>query len=223
MWSSPRGRSTVVRRPTFRLAPLGVKALPVACDVSKAERLSAACRYDGRGVWPARILVNNAGIAWVTDALDFPLDKWQRVLNLNLTGTFQLSQMAARVMKDHSGKIINIASIGGFRGDFPEYANSIAYTASKGALLAMTKDLAVKWAKFGITVNAICPGWFPTSLNDKHLEELAPKLLPRIPLGRYGGKEDLKGLVLCFLLASSASGYITGQYVVIDGGQTALT
>jgi NAD(P)-dependent dehydrogenase (short-subunit alcohol dehydrogenase family) len=205
-----------------RLAPLGIKTLPVACDVSKAEDCQRLVDTTVKEYARLDILINNAGIAWVNDALDFPLDKWQRVLNLNLTGTFQLSQMAARAMKDRGGgKIINIASIGGFRGDFPEYANSIAYTASKGAIITMTKDLAIKWANLGITVNAICPGWFPTSLNDKHLEELAPRLLPRIPLGRYGGQEDLKGLVV--FLASAASDYMTGQIVVIDGGQTALT
>ena len=85
----------------------------------------------------------------------------------------------------------------------------------------MTKDLAVKWARYGITVNAICPGWFPTGLNDQHLKAMADKLIPRIPLGRYGGDEDLKGLTV--FLASAASDYMTGQYVVIDGGQKALT
>lgn len=204
-----------------KLSDLGIKALPVACDVSKAEDCRRLVDTTLKELGRLDILVNNAGIIWVADALDFPIDKWQRVINLNLTGTFQLSQAAARVMKDHEGgKIINMASLGGLRGDFPEYANSIPYTASKGGVITMTKDLAVKWSKFGITVNAICPGWFPTNLNDKHLEELAPKLLPRIPLGRFGGKEDLKGLIV--FLASAASDYITGQYVVVDGGQTAL-
>jgi NAD(P)-dependent dehydrogenase (short-subunit alcohol dehydrogenase family) len=205
-----------------RLSDLGVTAIPVACDVSKAEDCQRLVDTTVNELGRLDILVNNAGISWVADAIDFPIDKWQRVINLNLTGTFQLSQMAARVMKERGGgKIINMASIGGFRGDFPENANSIPYTASKGGIITMTKDLAVKWSKFGITVNAICPGWFPTSLNDKHLEGLAPKLLPRIPLGRFGGKEDLKGLVV--YLASAASDYVTGQYVVVDGGQTALT
>jgi len=204
-----------------KLGDLGIKALPVGCDVSKVEDCQRLVDTTLKELGRLDILVNNAGILWVADALDFPLDKWQRVINLNLTGTFQLSQIAARTMKDRGGgKIINIASVGGLRGDLPENANSIPYTTSKGGIITMTKDLAVKWARFGITVNAICPGWFPTSLNDKHLEEIAPKLLPRIPLGRYGGKEDLKGLIV--FLASAASDYITGQYVVIDGGQTAL-
>ena len=198
-----------------KLEKNGVRAIPVACDVSEPEdcqnlvdvTMKEFCRLD--------ILVNNAGISWVSDALEFPMDKWQKVINLNVNGTFQLSVMAARVMKEQGkGKIVNISSIGGFRGDFPENANSVAYTTSKGAILTMTKDLAVKWAQYGINVNAICPGWFPTSLNDKHLEEMADKLIPRIPLRRYGGSEDLKGLVV--FLSSSASDYITGQFVVVN-------
>ena len=115
-------------------------------------------------------------------------------LNLNLTGTFQLSQMAARIMKEHGGgKIVNMASIGGFRGDFPENANSIAYTASKGAVMTVTKDLAVKWAPYGITVNATCPGWFPTSLNERHLKEMAPKWRLASPSAGMGERRTSKG------------------------------
>ncbi len=200
----------------------GVKALPVACDVSKAEDcehlVDATVKEFGR----LDILVNNAGIFWLADSLDFPMDKWQRVMNVNVNGTFQLSVMAAKVMKERGGgKIINMCSIGAFGGDFPENANSVAYTASKGAVLTMTKDLAVKWARYAINVNAICPGWFPTGLNDGHLAAMAPKLIPRIPLGRFGSDQDLKGVTV--FLASRASDYMTGQYVIIDGGQKALT
>jgi gluconate 5-dehydrogenase len=199
----------------------GIRALPVACDVSKAEDCQRLVDVTVKEFGALDILVNNAGISWVADALDFPMDKWQRVMNLNVNGTFQLSVMAARIMKGQGGgKIVNMASIGGFGGDWPENANSVAYTSSKGAILTMTRDLAVKWARYGITVNAICPGWFPTSLNDKHLEEMADRIIPGIPLGRYGGDHDLKGLIV--FLASSASDYITGQYFVVDGGQTAL-
>jgi NAD(P)-dependent dehydrogenase (short-subunit alcohol dehydrogenase family) len=198
-----------------------VRAIPVACDVSKADDCQNLVDLTVREFGRLDALVNNAGNIWVADALDFPMDKWQKVMNLNVNGTFQLSMMAARVMKKQGrGKIINISSIGGFRGDFPENANSVAYVASKGAILSITKDLAVKWAPYGITVNAICPGWFPTGLNDQHLADMAAALLPRIPLGRYGGNDDLKGLIV--FLSSAASDYITGQYVIVDGGKTAL-
>ena len=204
-----------------QLEKMGVKALAVACDVSKAEDCQNLVDVTVKEFGSLDILVNNAGISWIADSLNFPMDKWQRVMNLNVTGTFQLSVMAAKIMKERGGgKIVNISSIGGLGGDLPEHVDSVVYTASKGALLTMTKDLAVKWARYGIKVNAICPGWFPTSMNDKLLEALADTLLPRIPLGRYGGSEDLKGLIV--FLCSAASDYITGQYVVVDGGQTAM-
>jgi gluconate 5-dehydrogenase len=200
----------------------GARALPVACDVSRPEDCRRLVDTTVREMGKIDVLVNNAGISWIADAIDFPMDKWQKVMNLNVNGTFQLSTMAAAIMKGQGGgKIINICSIGAFGGDFPENVNSIAYTTSKGAVLTMTKDLAVKWARYGITVNAICPGWFPTSLNDRHLQEMADRLIPRIPLGRYGSDQDLKGLIV--FLASAASDYMTGQYVIVDGGQKALT
>jgi NAD(P)-dependent dehydrogenase (short-subunit alcohol dehydrogenase family) len=200
----------------------GVRTIPVASDVSKEDDCRRLVDVTLKELGRVDILVNNAGISWIAPAIDFPMDKWQRVMNLNVNGTFQLSVLAARVMRDQGGgKIINMCSIGAFGGDYPENVDSIAYTTSKGAVLTMTKDLAVKWARYGITVNAICPGWFPTGLNDRHLKDMADKLIPRIPLGRYGGNEDLKGVTV--FLASSASDYMTGQYVIIDGGQKALT
>jgi gluconate 5-dehydrogenase len=205
-----------------KLETTGIQALPVACDVSKSEDCQNLVDVTMIELGRLDILINNAGISWIADALDFPMDKWQRVMNLNVNGTFQLSVMAAKLMKEHGGgKIINMCSIGAFGGDFPENVNSVVYTTSKGAVITMTKDLAVKWARYGITVNAICPGWFPTGLNDWHLKAMEEKLVPRIPLGRYGGNEDLKGLTV--FLASAASDYITGQYVIVDGGQSALT
>jgi gluconate 5-dehydrogenase len=204
-----------------KLEENGVRAIAVACDVSKAEDCQNLIDTTIKEFGRLDILVNNAGISWVADSLTFPMDKWQRVMNLNLNGTFQLSQMAASVMKEQGGgKIVNTASIGGLRGDYPENADSVPYTASKGAVLTMTMDLAVKWARYGIYVNAICPGWFPTSMNDEHLEGLRDKIIPRIPLGRYGGTDDLKGLIV--FLSSPASDYVTGQYVVVDGGLTSL-
>lgn len=204
-----------------KLEKLGVRAIAVACDVSKMEDCQNLVDVTMKEFGRLDVLVNNAGIAWVSDSMNFPMDKWQRVMNLNLNGTFQLSMIAAKVMKEQGGgKIINTASIGGLRGDTVDNANSVPYTASKGAVIAMTKDLAVKWAQYGIAVNAICPGWFPTSMNDKFLEERSEHLIPRIPCKRYGGDNDLKGVIV--LLSSAASDYITGQYIVIDGGQTSM-
>lgn len=203
-----------------RLEAAGVKCLPVACDVSREEDCRNLVERTVQEFGAVDILVNNAGTSWIADSLDFPMDKWRKVMNLNIDGTFQLSAMAARVMSEKGGgRIINISSIGGLGGDRPENVDSVAYTSSKGALISMTKDLAVKWARYGIRVNAICPGWFPTSLNDELLKARAGELLPKIPLGRYGNEDDLKGLVV--YLASRASDYVTGQCFVVDGGQTA--
>jgi gluconate 5-dehydrogenase len=204
-----------------KLEANGIRSIAVACDVSKEEDCQKLVDATSKEFGRVDILVNNAGISWVAESLNFPMDKWQKVMNLNVNGTFQLSAMAAKVMKEQGGgKIVNIASIGGLGGDLPENVDSVPYTASKGAVITMTKDLAVKWARYGITVNAICPGWFPTSMNDKLLEEQAVRLIPRIPLGRYGGSEDIKGLIV--FLSSAASDYMTGQIVIADGGQTAL-
>lgn len=203
------------------LEKFGVRAIPVACDASKMEDCQNLIDITVRELGGIDILINNAGISWVADSLNFPMDKFLKVFNLNLFGAFQLSALAAKDMITRGGgKIINIASIGGLGGDYQENVDSVPYVTSKAAMIAMTKDLAVKWARYGINVNAICPGWFPTSLNDQLLETRKDALLPRIPLGRYGGGDDLKGLVV--FLASAASKYITGQAIVADGGQTSL-
>lgn len=202
------------------LEKLGVRAIPVACDASKIEDCQNLIDTAVRELGSIDILINNAGISWVADSLNFPMDKFLKVFNLNLFGAFQLSALAAKTMiPNGGGKIINIASIGGLGGDVQENVDSVPYVTSKAAMIAMTKDLAVKWARYGINVNAICPGWFPTSLNDELLEGRKDELLSRIPLGRYGTEDDLKGLVV--YLASAASKYVTGQYIVVDGGQTA--
>lgn len=202
------------------LNSLGVKALPVACDVSKAEDcqnlVDAAVKEFGR----LDILVNNAGLAWAADAMDYPMDKWQKVMDLNVTGLFQLSAMAARVMKEQGGgRIINMTSVAGFFGSTPEAQNTIAYNTSKGAVVAMTRDLAVKWARYNITVNAIAPGFFPTHMSSGLLEKNKHLVLPRIPMGRLGEEDDIKGVVV--FLSSEASRYITGHTIMLEGGVTA--
>ncbi len=200
----------------------GVRTLAVSCDAAKNEDCENLIDTAVKEFGKVDILVNNAGISWVAPSLDFPMDKWQKVMNLNVNGVFYLSMLAARKMKEQGGgKIINVASIGGLRGDYAENVDSVAYTASKGAVINLTRDLACKWASYNINVNSISPGWFPTSLNDQLLEKRREELIPRIPAGRYGNENDLKGVAV--LLASAASDYITGQNFIIDGGQTSLS
>lgn len=198
----------------------GVKAIAVACDVAKPEDCQNLIDTAVKEFGTVDILVNNAGYTWGADSLKFPMDKWQQIFDVNLTGLFNLSAMAARVMKEQKrGKIINVTSVAGFGGTTPEAQNTVAYNASKGALNTLTKDLAVKWARFGIYVNAIAPGFFPTHMSGGLLEKNQHLILPKVPLGRLGGDDDLKGAVV--FLASAASDYITGHCIMVEGGQTA--
>jgi len=163
------------------------------------------------------VLVNNAGLTLARRVLSLPLDRWEQVLRVNITGTFLCSQAFGTAMIARSkGKIINIASVSGLLGKNPEIHNSLAYNTSKGAVVNMTRDLAVKWARKGVNVNAIAPGFFPASRNMGRYEERKEAILREIPMGRPGGPDDLKGPVV--FLASDASDFVTGAILSVDGG-----
>ncbi|MBI4194110.1 MAG: glucose 1-dehydrogenase [Betaproteobacteria bacterium] len=199
---------------------LGVKALAVACDVTKPDQVEAMKDAMLEAFGRVDVLVNNAGRAWVAPPEDLPLERWQQVFDLNITGPFLCAQVFGREMiRQQRGKIINIASIAGLVGRNPKAYNSIAYGSSKGALVNFTRDLAVKWAQHNIHVNCICPGFFVTPLNQKLYEKNKENIDREIPLGRVGGTDDLKGLAV--LLASDASNFITGAIIPVDGGTTA--
>ncbi len=199
----------------------GIRAIGVACDVSNASDCQNLVETTIKEFGTLDILVNNAGITWAADALDFPMDKWQKVIDLNVTGLFRLSAMAARVMKNQGkGKIINMSSVAALGGSEPENMNAVVYNTSKGAVATMTKDLAVKWARYGINVNAVAPGFFPTHMSKALLEKNLDSVLLRVPFKRLGGEEDLKGIIV--FLSSAASDYITGQFITVDGGQAAM-
>ena len=169
------------------------------------------------------ILVNNAGAAWGAPAEDHPLEAWDKVMNLNVRGYFILSQRIAKksMIGRKSGRIINLASIAGLGGNPPEM-QTIAYNTSKGAVVNFTRALACEWGKYGITVNAICPGFFPSKMTRGTLENLGvDKLIANAPLRRLGDDEDLKGITL--LYASDAGKHITGQWLAVDGGVSVIT
>ena len=169
------------------------------------------------------ILVNNAGAAWGAPAEDHPLEAWDKVMNLNVRGYFILSQRIAKksMIGRKSGRIINLASIAGLGGNPPEM-QTIAYNTSKGAVVNFTRALACEWGKYGITVNAICPGFFPSKMTRGTLENLGvDKLNANAPLRRLGDDEDLKGITL--LYASDAGKHITGQWLAVDGGVSVVT
>jgi len=202
------------------LRALGVRALGLRCDVRDPAEVQAVVDRTSSELGRIDILVNNAGTSWGAPAEDYPLEGWQKVIDVNLTGVFLCAQAAGRVMiEQRAGKIVNVASVAAFGGAPPELMNAVGYNASKGGVVAFTRDLATKWARHGITVNAIAPGWFPTDLNKVLLDAQPERYLERIPLGRFGGPDDLKGAVV--FLASAASDYVTGETIVVDGGQSA--
>ena len=197
----------------------GVRTLALGCDVrvraAIQEVVDEALAKFGR----IDILVNNAGVSWGASVEEMTLEQWDRVLSTNLTGTFLFCQAVGKTMvAQGSGKIINIASVAGLGGGSAEL-QAIGYHASKGGVIAFTKDLACKWAPHNIQVNAIAPGWFPTHMSSWVIEHRKDSLLAEIPLGRFGGDHDLKGAAV--FLASDASAYVTGHVLVVDGGQTA--
>jgi NAD(P)-dependent dehydrogenase (short-subunit alcohol dehydrogenase family) len=199
----------------------GIRAVPVVCDVARPDEVAAAVARALEEVGQIDILVNNAGTAWGAPAVEMPLDAWRRVLETNLTGTFLMAQAVGRAMieRGRGGTIINVASIAGLHGTDPRVLDAIGYSASKGGVIALTRDLAVKWAQYGITVNAIAPGFFPSQMTRWLIENRREAILNTIPLRRLGGDDDLKGVVV--FLASRAARFVTGQVLAIDGGATA--
>jgi NAD(P)-dependent dehydrogenase (short-subunit alcohol dehydrogenase family) len=202
------------------LEQLGVRALGLGCDVRDPQQIEAVVRRTVDELGGVDVLVNNAGTVWGAAPEDMPLEGWQKVVDVNLTGVFLFAQAAGRVMIERGGgSIVNIASVSGLHGAPAEVVNTIVYHATKGGVIAFTRDLAWKWARHGIRVNAIAPGWFPSDMSKFVLDRQGDDLARRIPLGRFGGPDDLKGAAV--FLASPASAYVTGHTLVVDGGQSA--
>jgi NAD(P)-dependent dehydrogenase (short-subunit alcohol dehydrogenase family) len=201
------------------LRQLGVKTIALGCDVKNPEQVQAVVNATVSQFGRIDILINNAGTSWGAPVEEMKLEHWNKVIETNLTGTFLFSQAAGKVMvPQHKGKILNIASVAGLRGAPPEF-QAIGYHASKGGVIAFTKDLACKWGIHNIQVNAIAPGWFPTNMSQLVIERNKEAFLSKIPLRRFGNERDLKGAAV--FLASDASDYVTGHVLVVDGGQTA--
>lgn len=201
------------------LQALGAKTLALGCDVKNPtnvqEAVDATLTHFGR----IDILINNAGTSWGAPVEEMRLEHWNKVIETNLTGTFLFSQAAGKQMTaQRHGKIINIASVAGIHGAPPEF-QAIGYHASKGGVIAFTKDLACKWGIHNIQVNSIAPGWFPTNMSQLVIERNKEAFLNKIPLRRFGNDHDLKGAAV--FLSSAASDFITGHVLVVDGGQTA--
>ena len=201
------------------LRQLGIETLALGCDVRNATDIQAVVDASKSRFGRVDILINNAGASWGAPVEEMRLEHWNKVVETNLTGTFLFSQAVGRIMMEQRrGKIINVASVAGLRGA-PAELQAIGYHASKGGVITFTKDLACKWGRYNIQVNAIAPGWFPTHMSKVVIEQNKEALLKRIPLGRFGNEKDLKGAAT--FLASDASDYVAGHVLVVDGGQTA--
>jgi NAD(P)-dependent dehydrogenase (short-subunit alcohol dehydrogenase family) len=199
----------------------GIRALGLGCDVRDPEQVRAVVETAVAELGGVDVLVNNAGTVWGASPEEMPLDGWQKVIDVNLTGVFLFAQAVGRLMIERGGggAIVNIASVAGLQGGPPEIMNTVVYNASKGGVIAFTRDLACKWAQHGIRVNAIAPGWFPSDMSGYVLDRHEDVLKRHIPLGRFGGPDDLKGAVV--FLASNAAAYVTGHTLVVDGGESA--
>jgi NAD(P)-dependent dehydrogenase (short-subunit alcohol dehydrogenase family) len=204
------------------LGKLDIGATAIACDLSKTDAVEPLVEEALRRHNAIDILVNNAGATWGAPTADHPLEAWEKVIRLNLTAAFLVSQCVGRrsMIPARKGKIINMASIAGLIGPSGGMVATIGYNSSKGGLINFTRALAAEWAPYNITVNGIAPGFFPTKMSRGVLEKYGDALMERNPMQRVGGPEDLKGLAV--LLASDASAFITGQTVAVDGGVTAV-
>ncbi len=201
----------------------GVVVDCIAADCANPEDIERLVKASLERLGHIDILVNNAGAAWGAPAEDHPLEAWDKVMNLNIRGYFLLCQQVGRLsmIPRRQGRIINLASIAGLGGNPPEM-KTLAYNTSKGAVVNFTRALACEWGHYGITVNAICPGFFPSKMTAGTLKALGEdELASHAPLKRLGDDEDLKGL--CVLYASDAGKHITGQWLAVDGGVSVVT
>jgi gluconate 5-dehydrogenase len=196
----------------------GFKVEGALCDVSKAADVQSVVDRTIAAYGRVDILINNAGVTWAAEPEDMTLAQWQKVVDINLTGAFLFAQAAGRDMLTRQwGRIINIASIAGMHASVqgPHYA---PYAATKAGLIGLTRELAVSWARKGIRVNAIAPGFFHSRLADGAIAMNEASIKASSPIPRVGDAGELKGVAV--FLAADASNYITGQTIVVDGGRT---
>ncbi len=197
---------------------LGRAAHAVRCDLTDPRSVLEAARAAEEALGGVDVLVNNGGVSGEGWAADLPIEQWNRVIDTNLRGAFLMCQAVGPGMVERGGgSIVNVASLAGFIG----VKMLSAYSASKGGLIQLTKTLALEWARSGVRVNALAPGYFLTDINrDFFATEAGARMIKaHIPMGRLGQPEELEGAVL--FLASDASSFMTGAALVVDGGQYA--
>ncbi len=214
-------KAAELQEATAHLQALGIDAHWLAADCAQPEAIAALVQGAVERLGPVDILVNNAGATWWAKAEEHPLAAWDKVMDLNIRGYFLLSQAVAQAgMLTRGGRIINVASIAALGGN-PIAMRTLAYNTSKGAVLNFTRALAAEWGQHGITVNAICPGFFRTKMAAGLIDAMGEaQMCAQAPLRRLGDDEDLKGITV--LLASRAGKHITGQWLAVDGGVSAV-
>ena len=201
----------------------GVKVTTWVSDLSRKDQIEPLVSGLLERYGKVDILVNNAGTSWGAPAETHPVEAWEKVMALNLTARFMLSQQIGlrSMIPQKWGRIINNASIAGLIAPDPRIMRAVAYNTSKAGVIGLTRSLAAEWGRHGITVNAICPGFFPSRMTGGVLDDPTTRfVLDGTPTGRLGNDEDLKGIVA--LMASEAGSHITGQALAIDGGATAI-
>jgi NAD(P)-dependent dehydrogenase (short-subunit alcohol dehydrogenase family) len=205
-----------------RLIGQGVKAHGIVADLGEPKAVSSFADEALERLGHCDVLVNNAGATWGAPAEDHPLEAWLKLLNLNLTAMFLLTQAIGKrsMIPRHYGRVLNVASIAGLRGNAGVGNNTIGYNTTKGGVVNFTRALAGEWGPHGITVNALAPGYFPSKMTRGTLERIGTELEAATPLRRLGDEEDLKGAAVLF--CSDAGKHITGQILAVDGGATAV-
>ncbi len=205
------------------LTGLGYDATAIAADLAQDAQIGPFVAEALKRLGHIDILINNAGASWGAPAEDYPIEAWDKVMNLNVRSIFLVSQAVGKLsmIPRNYGRIINISSIAGLAGNPANTIQTLAYNTSKAAVINFTRTLAGEWGRFGITVNSIAPGFFPSKMTKGVLETIGEAGLAKdAPLGRIGDGEDLKGVTLLF--ASDAGKHITGQTLAVDGGVSAV-
>ncbi len=215
-------REEGLQKAVEHLTQRGINAMSAVCDISKNDQVEAAVKQVLDHFQHIDILVNNAGATWGAPFEEIPFEAWDRVIRVNVDGTYFVSRAVGlhMIQRGQGGRIINIASVAGLRGSDPAVMPTLPYNTSKGAVVNFTRALAATLAEHNITVNCICPGFFPTKMTAATLERSGERIVAATPLRRIGSDQDLKGIAVLF--ASPASSFITGQIIAVDGGATAI-
>jgi gluconate 5-dehydrogenase len=205
-----------------QLARQGIEASSIVVDLAQESAVPPFVEQAMARLGQVDILVNNAGASWGAPAEDYPLEAWDKIMNLNVRSMFLVSQAVgkASMIPRRYGRIINMSSIAGLAGNAPGTMQTLAYNTSKAAVINFTRTLAGEWGRYGINVNSIAPGFFPSKMTKGILAAMGDELAREAPLGRLGDDEDLKGAVVLF--ASDAGKHITGQTLAVDGGVSAV-